>query len=85
MSPSRARVTDPPSPLQELRICKKLALSPAFFSGLTTLAERAERLRRVIVEKGVQRIPAFRGSDETWAEAFQRWYGEPISQPTQEP
>lgn len=83
----RATRREPPTPTEELHILRKLGLRPDFFCGAITPAERGARLRKALDEKRVGRIPVFRGYDETWAEACDRWYGPaPIStdQPTLE-
>lgn len=49
--------------------------------GVTTIAMRAERLRQVIVRHGLSAVVAGgsrKGKPETYAELFERIYGEPL-------
>lgn len=68
-------VLEPPSPLEELHIIRKLGLRPDFFCGVTSLTERGERLAKALADKGVGHIPVFRGRVEDWDSACLRWYG----------
>lgn len=70
---------EPPSPTEELHIIRKLRLRPDFFCGAITPAQRGERLRKFLLENGLDRVRITREGDETWLEACARWYGTPIS------
>lgn len=58
--------------------------APDLFAGVTTAEERRERVRRVILEHGLEHEHAMhteaRGR-ETWSEVFVRIYGQPLIAP----
>lgn len=58
--------------------------APALFGGLTTPEERRERVRDLILGRGLEFAIAGRregGKCETWSDLFARIYGEPLTKP----
>jgi hypothetical protein len=69
-----------PTIATEVWISRRL-LRPDLFAGVTDQAERRERVRRVILDGDMAEAIAGKRRDaayETWAELFERVYGEPL-------
>ena len=67
--------------LERLR-AQSVSIDP--FDGDTDTAERAERVRHAIIERGLAQVIAGRGKDKrprTFAQTFEQLYGRPLEPP----
>lgn len=64
---------------QEFRFARKLNM-PDLFVGVTTAEQRRDRIRKEIISRGLADEPIQRrmGVVETYREAFQRQFGQPL-------
>lgn len=64
----------------EAYACKRLGLRD-LFSGVTTTAMRRDRLRIVLLERGLTKSAAGKrdGKPLTWSALFSQLYGEPLA------
>jgi hypothetical protein len=72
-------VTDPATHVESW-LCRRLQ-EPTLFDGITTPEERRERVRALIERRQLHLAIAGgtnAGKPETWAELFERVYGEPV-------
>lgn len=70
-----------PKPAVEYWIARRLGLSLSWDGGITSTEERRERIRRAILDRSLQSVVSGKRpghATETWAETFERVYGEAL-------
>jgi hypothetical protein len=71
----------------EAWMARRLGMPMSWDGGVTTREDRRERIRAAIVSSGREMAIAGRAagkSCETWAQLFQRVYGQPVNQQPKE-